>query len=87
MLLSRILAMLLAALLVPSSMVAQVTFPPDEPAPLTLGDIDGDGEVNFSDIIPFIAVLVSSEFQAEADLDRNGEVNRIVDPVSFRLSR
>jgi len=39
------------------------------------GDIDINGVVNFSDISPFIAVLSSGIFQAEADLDGNGVVN------------
>ena len=33
------------------------------------GDVDLDGDVNFADIGPFIAVLQSGVFQAEADCD------------------
>ncbi len=40
-----------------------------------LGDVNLDGEVNFSDIPPFIDVLVAGEYQTEADPDQNGEVN------------
>ena len=40
-----------------------------------LGDVNGDGVVNFLDIAPFIALLSSQEFQAEADIDGNGIVN------------
>ena len=40
-----------------------------------LRDVNGDGVVNFLDIAPFIALLSSQEFQAEADIDGNGIVN------------
>ena len=40
-----------------------------------LGDVNLDGVHNFSDIAPFIAVLQSGEFQAEADLNSDGVVN------------
>ena len=43
--------------------------------PVLLGDVDLNGSVNFSDISPFILVLVSGAFQAEADCDENGVVN------------
>ena len=33
------------------------------------GDVDMDGAVGFSDIVPFVAVLQSGVFQAEADCD------------------
>ena len=33
------------------------------------GDVDMDGDVDFDDIPPFIAVLQSGVFQAEADCD------------------
>ncbi len=39
------------------------------------GDINLDGDVNFLDIAPFIAVLSSNGFQAEADCDENEVVN------------
>ena len=35
------------------------------------GDVDMDGDVDFDDIPPFIAVLQSGDFQAEADCDCN----------------
>jgi len=41
----------------------------------TIGDVNLDGAVNFLDIGPFIDVLVSEEFQAEADVDQNEVVN------------
>ena len=34
-----------------------------------------DGFVDFADIPPFIAVLISDNFQAEADIDLSGRVN------------
>ena len=40
-----------------------------------LGDVDMDGDVDFSDIPAFIAVLSSGEFQAEADVNQNGVVD------------
>jgi len=39
------------------------------------GDVNTDGEVNFSDIPPFIAVLQSSGNQPEADVNCDGVVN------------
>ena len=39
------------------------------------GDVDMDGDVDFDDIPPFIAVLQSGDFQAEADCD----CNKVVD--------
>lgn len=40
-----------------------------------LGDVDLDGVISFLDISPFIAVLTTGEFQAQADCDENGEIN------------
>ena len=40
-----------------------------------LGDVNQDGDVNFLDISPFISVLSTGDFQAEADVDRSGGVN------------
>jgi hypothetical protein len=39
------------------------------------GDVDLDGVVGFLDISPFIAILSSQGFQAEADIDDNGAVD------------
>jgi len=39
---------------------------------LELGDVNQDGDVNFSDISPFIDVLSSGEYQIEADVDQSG---------------
>ena len=43
--------------------------------PALLGDCNFDGEVNFLDISPFIAVLSMNDFLEEADIDENGFVN------------
>ena len=45
------------------------------PISTLLGDINLDGQVNFLDISPFISVLTSGDFQAEADLNEDGLVN------------
>jgi len=50
-----------------------ISFVPDEPE-ILLGDVNMSGEVNFSDIRPFIGVLSGGTFQAEADCDENGEI-------------
>ena len=44
-------------------------------SPALLGDVNLDGVVNFLDIAPFIAVLATAGFQAEADCDENGVVD------------
>jgi len=40
-----------------------------------VGDVSGDGVVNFLDITPFIAVLTTMDFQNEADINRDGMIN------------
>ena len=40
-----------------------------------LGDVDLSETVDFSDIAPFISILASEGFQAEADIDQSGEVD------------
>ena len=40
-----------------------------------LGDVDLSGTVDFLDIAPFIAVLSSNDFQAEAECDESGTVD------------
>jgi len=40
-----------------------------------IGDVNMDGEVNFSDVPAFIAVLQAGTFLAEADINLDGEVN------------
>ena len=40
-----------------------------------LGDVNGDGIVNFLDISPFIGVLTAGDFQNEADINRDSSVS------------
>ena len=40
-----------------------------------LGDINLNGEVDFTDIGPFIAILSTDEFLDQADINRDGQVN------------
>ncbi len=42
---------------------------------MILGDVDMNGTVNFLDIAPFIALLQSGTFKAEADIDESGVVD------------
>jgi len=41
----------------------------------TLGDVNQDGAVDFLDISPFILVLTTGEFIAQADIDQSGAVD------------
>ena len=43
-------------------------------APFLLGDVSQNGGVGVEDIGPFIVLLTTGEFQAEADMDQNGVV-------------
>ena len=43
--------------------------------PTLLGDVNLDGTVDFLDISPFVAVLASSGFQAEADINQDAVVS------------
>ena len=40
-----------------------------------LGDVNQDGFVDFSDINPFVSLLLSGQTSCEADVDQNGVVN------------
>ena len=40
-----------------------------------LGDVNLDGEVNLLDVTPFINVIATGQFQAEADINQDGVVN------------
>ena len=44
-------------------------------SPVLKGDVDMDGDIDFSDIPPFISVLISGVFQAEADCDCSAVVD------------
>ena len=41
---------------------------------ILLGDVNRDEVVNFLDITPFVALLTTSSFQAEADINQSNEV-------------
>ena len=43
--------------------------------PISLGDLNLDGGVNFLDIPPFIAILTAGGFRTEADINGDGAVN------------
>ena len=43
--------------------------------PVSPGDVNMDGTVDFFDIAPFVAVLSAKGFQAEADVNGGGAVN------------
>ena len=45
------------------------------PNVILLGDVNLDGVVNFSDIPPFISLLINEEFQTEADCNGSGDVD------------
>ena len=40
-----------------------------------MGDVNGDGFVDFLDISPFISALSTGEFQSEADINEDDQVN------------
>jgi len=40
-----------------------------------LGDANCDGEVDFRDIVPFIALLSNQQFKAQADVNESGTVD------------
>ena len=44
-------------------------------ASVLLGDVNGDDEVSFADLSPFLALLTNGEFQAEADINNSGMVD------------
>ena len=44
-------------------------------AAFLLGDVDMNGAVNFSDIPQFIAVLLSGDYQVEADCNQDDAVD------------
>ena len=60
-------------------------FPP--PEPVLRGDVNLDSEVNFLDIQPFVGILSTGEYQAEADFDEDCEVTFLdIQPFAFSLS-
>ena len=57
------------------AVLRDIGFQTNEFAPILLGDINLDGVVSFSDISPFISILSTGGFQAEADLNQSGVVD------------
>ena len=51
--------------------------------PITLGDVNRDGVVDFFDISPFIAILSNGGFQAEADIDLDEDVDFLISNLSL----
>ena len=57
-------------------------------AEFDLGDVNRDGDVNFFDISPFIAVLSASVYQIDADANEDGVVNFFdISPFILLLSQ
>ena len=57
----------------PNYSIEGISFSTD--STVLVGDVNLDGEISFSDISPFISLLSSGEFQAEADIDGSGVVD------------
>ena len=47
-----------------------------------LGDVNLDCNVDLLDVAPFVALLVSGRFQAQADINQDGVVN-LLDVAPF----
>ena len=45
------------------------------PVAVLLGDVNMDSTIDFLDIAPFVAVLLSEDFKAEADVNQSGNVD------------
>ena len=45
------------------------------PVSVLLGDVNMDSTIDFLDIAPFVAVLLSEDFKAEADVNQSGDVD------------
>ena len=51
------------------------------------GDVNGDGVINLLDVEPFVELLSTGIFQAEADTNKDGVVNLLdVEPFVELLS-
>ena len=58
-----------------------ITVTTEESGGFLLGDVNLDGEVNGLDVDPFVDVLLSGPYQAEADMNLDAVVNGLdVDP-------
>ena len=59
----------------PSTSIRIETFTVEIMSDVIKGDVNMSGDVTFLDINPFILVLASNGFQAEADCDCDGDVD------------
>lgn len=50
--------------------------------PQLIGDLNGDGMVNFLDVAPFVDAILSNRFSVTADVNQDGEVN-VLDIAPF----
>jgi hypothetical protein len=65
----------------------QLAIPAFMGSELLLGDVNRDGLVNLLDVQPFVDLLTSGGFQAEADINQDGVVNLLdVDPMVALLT-
>ena len=55
--------------------IQEITVSTVEVVDVMLGDASCDGQVDFLDIAPFIALLTSGQFKAQADVDESGTVD------------
>ena len=58
-----------------------------EEAPILLGDVNCDGDVNLLDVAPFVNLISNSGFSEKADINEDGIVNLLdVQPFVALLS-
>ena len=62
------------SLQIPGMELVYAAMPPDEPQPV-LGDVNGDGEVNISDVSCIIDLILSGTVSPAGDVNGDGEVN------------
>ena len=43
--------------------------------PIPLGDVDGDGKINFTDAQSVLIIMANDEYDPLADVDHNGKVD------------
>ena len=49
---------------------------------ISLGDINGDGNINLLDIAPFVELISNGQFQENADSNQDGSVD-LLDGAPF----